>query len=238
MSRFHLDSIFQVHKCENRSCSIPLRHHYDSLEEAQSVREISLEWSSISSNKREMNFRREFNERTNDHYLEASMLTPLEEEVIFTVENCEQGYRGTMFFAGREIVLASRGSLEETAHATAIEAQKLYGDDLWPDVFVVELYLKLLPFSTLSQVKSDGLFYLDLISDPSALQQTYEGETPSGALISVQAGHSYAIATVTRNGVTLVVNETSLIHQKFHSVTELASFVAKSFGPLLEMKEI
>lgn len=243
MDRFHLDSLLRIVSCSEKNCSVaPSSAHFTSREEAYLAANLTREIESIKLPKRQMNFHKSFSAKTNEYYLEASVSTPLEEEAFFTVEKTDNCFRGTMLFTGREIVLANmtdfmNDPLEETARITALEAERLYGFDLWPDKEIVDLFDKLRAHSSEERMVAPGVLSLDLVKS-SADQQFYLGETITGTPISIRVAHAYAVAFAQVGDDFQIVHESSIFHQFLLESSERAAFVAKSFGRLISLKEI
>lgn len=242
MERFHLDAHLRVIACENPNCSIDARAHFESYVDALGAVNLTRELESFAIPHRQLNFQRAYSAKTNQYFLEASLQTPLNEQAIFTVEETNGCFRGTMLYTGQEIVLANMTDyvddpLAEAAKLTAMEADRLYGFDLWPDQKVVDLYDNLRSNSTDECISAPRVFYLDRLESPVG-QQHYSGETITGTRIQVRAGHGYAVAVKLDDDEAKIVHESNIARAVFQQNAERDAFVAKAFGRLLALGEI
>lgn len=243
MSLFHLDPLLRITPCSGENCPIsPSSTHFRTRDEALQAASLTRELAALQLPQHQMDFHRSFSAKTQQYFLEASVLTPFEEEAIFTVEETGDCYRGTMLFTGQEIILTNvtdfmDNPLEETARLTALEAQRLYGFDLWPDRPTIDLYDKLMEYSTPDHIYAPESLSLELVFSKAG-QQNYRGETAVGTEIAVRVAHGYAVATTQKGSKFSIVNESGTSHQVFTEPSERAIFVAKSFGRLLSLNEI
>lgn len=243
---YHIDpDSLEIVQCSSASgnCSkAPAKAHYESLLEAKEALAFSKELDALSSYSPVVNFVRGYSSKNQNYFLEASLRTPFNDDVYFTVENLANRSVGSMLLAGKEYVLAQANScladseLEGLAKETIQTARRLHRAELWPAKTVVALYRNLSSNSNSKELIANAL-KLQEFESPGATQ-LYRGETFRGTEVSIKAAFGYAVASIEEDGDSEIIYEASISRSIFIDLNERNAFAAKAFGELLELGEI
>lgn len=243
---YHIDpdslEVFQCLSASGNCPKAPAKAHYESLLEAKEALSFSKELDSLSSYSPVVNFVRGYSSKHHSYFLEASLRTPFNDDVYFTIENLADRSVGSMLLAGKEYVLAQADScladseLEGLAKETIHIARRLHRAELWPTKSVVALYRNLSSNSTSKELIASAL-KLQEFESPGATQ-LYRGETFRGTEVSIKAAFGYAVASIEESGDSEIIYEASISRSIFFDLNERNAFAAKAFGELLELGEI